>query len=133
MTYTHTFSTGSVDLILAAVFLLHGNFLELVGDVVGGSAVDVPIRVDAVGPISRRSNLVIVLGIIIILLVPVPAIPCCVSRFPADLASWSVGARPVAAATTATAAASAARALRRGAAVTAAAATRSPFVSRRAT
>ena len=132
MTYTHTFSAGSVDLILAAVFLLHDYLLELIGDVVCGPAVDVPICVDVVGPISHRSNLVIILGVIIILLILVPAIFCCVSKFPADLASWSVGARLVAAATTATAA-PAAPALRRGAPVTAAAAARSPFVARRAT
>ena len=49
VTDLHTFTTSCVDLVLAAVFLFHGHLLELVGDVVGGAAVDVPVGVDAVG------------------------------------------------------------------------------------
>ena len=127
VTNPHTCTTSSVDLILAAVFLLHGYLLELIGDVVCGPTIGVPICINAVGPISSRNNLVIILGVIIIILIPVLAIFCCVARFPADLAPWSVGTRPVAAATTATTT-PAARALRRGATVVAAAA-RSPLVA----
>lgn len=45
----HTCATSIVDLIIAGVFVLHHELLHLSSDVVGGAAVDVPVRVDAVG------------------------------------------------------------------------------------
>ena len=109
MTYTHTFSAGSVDLILATILLLHGYFLELVGDVVGGSAVDVPVRVDAVGAIGSRNDFLFILRVVVVLLIPVPLILCCVPDLAADLAPRGVRTVPAAAPSTASATSSATR------------------------
>ena len=61
VTNTHTFTTGRMNLIFATIFLLHGDLLKLVGDVVGGSAIDIPICVDPVGTIGSGSNFFFVL------------------------------------------------------------------------
>ena len=86
VTNLHTFTTNCVDLVLAAVFLLHGHLLELVGDVVGGAAVDIPVGVDAVGAICSRRHLVIILRGVVILFMAVPAIFCCVPQLATYLA-----------------------------------------------
>ena len=94
VTYTHTFSASSMDLIFAAVFFLRGDLLKLVPDVVCGTAIDVPIGVNTVGTISGSSYLVIVLRINIII-VPVPAIFGGVVGLPADVAPRSFWTHPV--------------------------------------
>ena len=109
MTYTHTFSAGSVDLILAAIFFLHSDFLELVGDVVGGSAVDVPICVDAIGAIGRRNDFLLILRVVVVLLIPIPAVLRCVPGLATDLAPGSVRAVSAAATSSASTATTAAR------------------------
>src|SRR4051812_30198431 len=90
VTDLHTFTTSCVDLVLAAVFLLHGHLLELIGDVVGGAAVDIPVGVDAVGAIRSRRHLVIILRGVVILFIAVPAIFCCVPQLAAYLATRSI-------------------------------------------
>ena len=98
----HTFTTSSVDLVLAVVFLLHGHLLELVGDVVGGTTVDVPVGVDPIGATGSRSNLFFILrGVTIIFLVAVPTVFRRVTRLATNLAVREVRTRSVGAATTA--------------------------------
>ena len=101
MTYTHTFTVGSVDLIFATVFFLHSDLLELVGDVIGGATVEILLRVNTVGAIRSRSNFVVVLGGVIIFLIAAPAVFCRVSELATDLIAGRVRARPVGAAATA--------------------------------
>ena len=48
VTNLHTFSTGSVDVVLAAVLLTHGHLLEFTGDVVGCAAVHIPVCVHSI-------------------------------------------------------------------------------------
>jgi hypothetical protein len=49
MTNAHTLPICRMDLITALVLLLHGELVELTGDVVGGAGVAIPIGVHAVG------------------------------------------------------------------------------------
>lgn len=48
MTNLHTFSTSSVDVVLAAVFFPHGHLIELAGDVVCSTTIHVPVRVHSI-------------------------------------------------------------------------------------
>ena len=109
MTDLHTFSTRGVDVILAAVFFPHGHLLQLTGDVVGSTAVDVPICVDAIGAISRRSDFLLILRVIIVLFIPILAVLRCVSGLAADLAPRGVRAVSTPATSSASTATTAAR------------------------
>ena len=93
---------GSVNLILAVVLLTEGRLLELSSDVIGGAVVEVPVGVDAVGSIRRRSNLVIILSVVLVFIVAVPVVPGGVAWFATDLTAWGVRASSAKAATAVT-------------------------------
>ena len=59
MTNLHTFSTSGVDVVFAAVFFPHGHLLQLTGDVVGSTDVDVQICIDALGSFGSLDHLFI--------------------------------------------------------------------------
>jgi hypothetical protein len=82
---THTFSIGRVDLITAMILLLHGELVELTGDVVGGTGIAVPVGVHAIG-----RHVGVLLLFIFIVGVTVLAFPCLVSRLAADLTDGGV-------------------------------------------
>ena len=86
MTNFHTFSTCCVDVIFATVLVAHGHLLQLTGDVVCGTAVDVPICVDAVGSFSSPGHLFILRGIIIVFVKMIPAVLGAVPELDAYLA-----------------------------------------------
>ena len=82
-----------MDLIFSTILLLHGDLLKLVGDVVGGSAIDIPVRVDSVGTIGSRGNFFFVLrGVTIIIFVAVPTVLRRVAGLATNLAAREVRA-----------------------------------------
>ena len=90
VTNFHTFSTGGVDVIFATVLLSHGHLVKLAGDVVCGTAVNVPICVDTVGAISSSGHFFILRRLIIVLIKAVPAVLGCVARLATDLATHGI-------------------------------------------
>ena len=98
MANPHTFAVGGVDVILAPVFFLHGDLLELVGDVVGSPTINVPVRVNAVGAVGSHNNLVLVLGGVLIFTVAVPVVLGYMPKLATDLAAGRIRTGPAGAA-----------------------------------
>lgn len=48
---SHTYVVGGVHLISAMVFVPHGEFVQLTGDVISSTSIGVPIHVNVVGGI----------------------------------------------------------------------------------
>ena len=78
MTDPHTCPTRDVNLVLAGVLLTEGYFLKFTREMVGCSAVEVPVCVDAVGTISSGRNLFLIFGrsLIFFKMVPVLLAEC---------------------------------------------------------
>lgn len=72
VTYIHTCSTCSVDLIAPFIFLLHCELIKLAIDMVDGAGIDVPVCVDTIPCISGCCNMFLIINIIVI--EPVPAL-----------------------------------------------------------
>lgn len=56
MIYVHTFTIGIMDLIMTTIFLVHCHLLKLMGDVVGGSGVGIPVSVNPIGVVHTSHN-----------------------------------------------------------------------------
>ena len=133
VTNPHTCTIGSVDLVLAAVFLPRGHLLELAGDVFSGPTVNVPIGVDAVGAVRSCSNFVLVLGVVVIFIVAVPAVFGRVPKLATDMTARGIRTRPGGAAATTRFGVGGAAAAGVGGATTVDGASRPPFGAGRAT
>ena len=70
----HTCTIGGVNLILVVVLFTESHLFQLSSEMVGGAAVEVPVGVDAVGAISRRNDLVIILRVVLVFIISVPRI-----------------------------------------------------------
>ena len=88
----HTFSLGSVNLILPAIFLTDYHLLQLAGDVVVCAPIHVPVCVHAVGAIYCARDLLI-LGRLAVILIMVRAVACGVAMFATDLVARGVRTR----------------------------------------
>ena len=64
MIYLHTFTICVVDLIMATVLLVHGDLFKLIGDVICGSRVNVPIGINSIRCICSCWNF-LALGIVL--------------------------------------------------------------------
>ena len=96
VTDPHTFTVVSVDLVFAMIFLLHGDLLEFVGDVVGSTTVNIPVCVNSIGAISRRGNFLFILrGVTVIFFIAVPIVLCRMARLATNLAARQVRTGPV--------------------------------------
>jgi hypothetical protein len=71
-----------MDLLATGVLLLHGELVELPGDVVGGTGITIPVGVHSIG----HSIGALLLLFFFIFGVAVPALPCFASLFATDLA-----------------------------------------------
>jgi hypothetical protein len=87
-----------MNLITAMVLLLHGELVELTGDMVGGTGIAVPVGVHAIG-----RHVGVLLLFVFIIGVAMPAFPCFVSRLAADLADSGATVSVVATPATSTA------------------------------
>ena len=92
MTDPHTCPTCGVDLFLVGVLLTEGYFLKFTREMVGCTAVKVPVRVDAVGTISSGSNLFLIFGRSLIFFKTVKAVFSRVPEFTIDLATHGIRA-----------------------------------------
>ena len=63
MTNFHTFSVCSVNLIVAVVLVVDGQLVELVGEVIGGASVQIPVGIYSIGRGCGRSDALLVLGV----------------------------------------------------------------------
>ena len=108
MTNAHTLAIGRVDLLAALILLLHGELVELTGDVVGGTGVVALVGVHAIG---RCMGALLLLLFFFIIGVAMPAAPCLMAGLAAYLtdgvvavlvaASTSTASTAIAASTTA--------------------------------
>jgi hypothetical protein len=85
MTNVHTLSIGRMNLLTIGVFLLHGELVDLNGDVVGGTGITILVGVHAI-----RCNIGALLLFFFIFGVAVPALPGFVPWLAANLAGDEV-------------------------------------------
>jgi hypothetical protein len=78
----HTLSIGSVDLIAACIFFLHGELVKLTGDVVCGTGIAIPVGVHAIG----RSVGALLLLFFFVVGVAMPTFPSSMPRLVTELA-----------------------------------------------
>jgi hypothetical protein len=84
MTNAHTLPICHVNLLVVLVFFLHGELIELTGDVVSGTGIAVPVGVHLVEG-STGALVLLFFILFFFFLIEVPTLACYVAQLPADL------------------------------------------------